>query len=156
MTEVDPARSKTMRAVRSKDTGPEIAVRRLAHKLGFRFRLHRKDLPGTPDLVFPKFRKVIFVHGCFWHGHDCPRGARAPKTNRDYWERKLERNKARDAKALSDLRSMGWQAQTIWECEIRDSGKLKQTIVSFMATDKAAPRGNVTHSALGSWIGSLG
>lgn len=139
MTEVDPARSKTMRAVRSKDTGPEIAVRRLAHKLGFRFRLHRKDLPGTPDLVFPKFRKVIFVHGCFWHGHDCPRGARAPKTNRDYWERKLERNKARDAKALSDLRSMGWQAQTIWECEIRDSGKLKQTIVSFLVTDRAAP-----------------
>lgn len=119
MTEVDSARSRTVRVVRSQDTGPEVTVRRIAHKLGDRFRLHRKDLPGTPDLVFPRFRKVIFVHGCFWYGHDCSRGSRVPQMNRDYWAGKLERNKARDAKALSDLRSMGWQAQTLWKCEIR-------------------------------------
>lgn len=95
MTEVDPARSRTIRVVRSQDTGPEVTVRRIAHKLGDRFRLHRKDLPGTPDLVFPRFRKVIFVHGCFWHGHDCPRGSREPQMNRDYWAGKLEKNKAR-------------------------------------------------------------
>lgn len=99
MKGVDPARSKTMRAVRSKNTGPELEVRRLAHSLGFIFRLHRKDLPGTPDLVFSKYRAVIFVHGCFWHDHNCPRGSRAPKANGDYWRRKLERNKMRDAKA---------------------------------------------------------
>ncbi len=132
MTEVDPARSKTMRAVRSKDTGPEVTVRRLAHELGFRFRLHRKDLPGTPDIVFPRRRKVILVHGCFWHGHNCPRGARSPKTNSEYWHRKVERNKARDEKTEADLRSMGWQVHTFWECEIRHRERLKAELLLFM------------------------
>lgn len=90
MTEVDPARSKTMRAVRSKDTGPEVAVRRLAHSLGYRFRLHRKDLPGTPDIVFPKHRKVIFVRGCFWHGHDCPRGGARQRRTQNIGSRKWD------------------------------------------------------------------
>lgn len=150
MTEVDPARSRTMHAVRSQDTGPEVTVRRIAHKLGYRFRLHRKDLPGTPDLVFPRFRKVIFVHGCFWHGHDCPRGSRVPKTNRDYWAGKLKRNKARDAKALSDLRSMGWLAQTLWECEIRNPEQIEQMILSFLVTESADPETErpVSHQAL--------
>lgn len=134
MTEVDPARSKTMRAVRSKDTGPEVAVRRLAHSLGYRFRLHRKDLPGTPDIVFPKHRKVIFVHGCFWHGHDCPRGGRSPKTNAEYWQQKVGRNKARDARALADLQSKGWQVHTIWECEIRHPERLRAALLSFMGS----------------------
>lgn len=134
MTEVDPARSNTMRAVRSKNTGPEIVVRRLAHCLGYRFRLHRKDLPGTPDLVFPKYRAVIFVHGCFWHGHNCARGSRAPKANAEYWLRKLEGNKARDAKAVSKLLSAGWRVQTIWECGLRDEESLKGALMAFLSS----------------------
>lgn len=134
MTEVDPARSNTMRAVRSKDTGPEIVVRRLAHCLGYRFRLHRKDLPGTPDLVFPKYRAVIFVHGCFWHGHNGARGSRAPKANAEYWLRKLERNKVRDAKAVSNLLSAGWRVHTIWECGLRDEESLKSALIAFLSS----------------------
>lgn len=144
MKEIDPARSKTMRAVRSKNTGPECAVRRMAHSLGFRFRLHRKDLPGTPDLVFPKYYAVIFVHGCFWHGHNCPRGSRTPKANAEYWRRKLERNKMRDAKALSDLLSAGWRVQTIWECELKDCERLKSAIVSFLSGKNDPQQESVT------------
>ena len=111
------ARSAIMRAVRSKDTKPEIVVRRLAHSLGYRHRLHRADLPGKPDLVFPGRRKAIFVHGCFWHGHDCKRGAREPKANADYWRAKIERNRARDAVVREALQKAGWSIMTIWECE---------------------------------------
>ena len=103
-----------MRAVKGADTTPELAVRRLAHGMGFRFRLHRKDLPGKPDLTFPRLRKVIFVHGCFWHGHDCARGARVPVQNRDYWTRKVARNVERDRNAQSALLRLGWKSLVVY------------------------------------------
>jgi DNA mismatch endonuclease (patch repair protein) len=125
----DPVqRSAVMRAVKSRDTAPELAVRRAAHALGLRFRLQRTDLPGKPDLVFPARRLALFVHGCFWHGHDCLRGARMPKTNRAYWESKIGRNVARDAAASAALKQLGWTPRTIWECETRDPAKLSRRI----------------------------
>jgi len=128
----DAQRRKTMRAVKSKDTKPEMIVRRIAHGLGRRFRLHRKDLPGAPDLTFARDRRVIFVHGCFWHGHDCKRGARTPKTNNAYWSAKIARNRARDAAALTQLRDDGWRALVVWECETRDREILRQRIADFL------------------------
>ena len=107
-----------MARVKSRNTSPEIIVRRLVHGLGFRFRLYRRDLPGTPDLVLPKHRAVVFVHGCFWHQHDCRRGQRQPSSNQAYWRRKLARNVERDASAKSALARMGWHVLTIWECEV--------------------------------------
>jgi len=121
-------RSAVMRAVKSRDTTPELAVRRAAHALGLRFRLRRDDLPGKPDLVFPARRIALFVHGCFWHGHDCPRGARMPQTNRAYWQAKIGRNMARDKTAAAALRKLGWTPRTIWECETRDPAKLSRRI----------------------------
>lgn len=132
MTERPEVRSRTMRAVRSRDTGPEMVVRRLAHGMGYRYRLHRKDLPGAPDLAFPSRRKAVFVHGCFWHWHDCPRGDRMPKSNRDYWMRKLSRNRARDAEHGKRLRGMGWGVLTIWECQIGDRGALRARLRAFL------------------------
>ncbi len=113
-----------MRAVKGRDTTPELRVRRAAHALGLRFRLHRKDLPGSPDLVFPSRRVALFVHGCFWHGHDCPRGARVPATNTAYWTAKIARNMARDAKSAADLKAAGWRPLILWECQIRDGAWL--------------------------------
>ena len=107
-----------MRAVKGKNTGPEMTVRRLVHGMGYRYRLHRKGLPGKPDLVFARRRKVIFVHGCFWHGHACKRGDRIPRTNRDYWTRKIARNRERDQEHLGALRADRWRALVIWECEV--------------------------------------
>jgi len=121
-----------MRAVKSRDTKPEMLVRRAAHALGYRFRLHRKDLPGSPDLVFPARKKVIFVHGCFWHGHECARGARTPKTNTDYWRAKIARNVARDARARSALDALGWETLTIWECELKRDTRLAERLKSFL------------------------
>lgn len=121
-----------MRAVKGENTGPEMLVRRVAHRLGFRFRLHRKDLPGKPDLVFPRLRKVVFVHGCFWHGHDCARGARAPKGNADYWQTKIGRNRTRDAAHLAALRKAGWRAAVLWECELKNARRLEQRLVKFL------------------------
>lgn len=133
-TTTDPARSAVMRAVRSKDTGPEMIVRRLVHGLGFRYRLHRKDLPGSPDLVFPGRRKAIFVNGCFWHGHDCPRGARQPKANEDYWREKVSRNVARDRDALATLQNDAWRVLIVWECETPKGkrGALEEKIQDFL------------------------
>ena len=113
------ARRRTMQAVKSEDTAPEMIVRRIIHAQGFRYRLHRRDLPGCPDIVLPRTRKVIFVHGCFWHGNNCARGARMPKTNTDYWSPKISRNRARDARAARQLRAEGWDVAIIWECETR-------------------------------------
>ncbi len=107
-----------MRSVKSKNTGPEMFVRRTLHGLGFRFRIHRKDLPGNPDIVFPGRRKVVLVHGCFWHGHTCARGARVPKSNRDYWTGKVRRNMDRDAANRESLEALGWSAFVVWECQI--------------------------------------
>jgi DNA mismatch endonuclease (patch repair protein) len=128
----DAARSAVMRAVKSTDTKPEMIVRSIAHRLGFRFRLHRKSLPGCPDLVFVTRRKAIFVNGCFWHGHDCKRGARMPKANADYWRSKITRNQARDLRVREDLAAAGWDVFTIWECETKDQGLLRQRIVAFL------------------------
>ena len=125
MTETPEAlRRRTMQAVKSKDTQPEIIVRKLLHAAGYRYRLHARGLPGKPDLVFPIRRKTIFVHGCFWHGHDCPRGNRQPKTNAAYWMAKIARNKARDVEQIAALRADGWKVHTVWECEIKKPGLL--------------------------------
>lgn len=113
-------RSENMRRIKSADTTPEMIVRRLAHRLGYRFRLHRRDLPGKPDMVFSGLRKVIFVHGCFWHQHsDSNCGARPPRSNNSYWEPKLARNVARDQRNVEELDALGWDVLTVWECETR-------------------------------------
>src|SRR5271154_4762783 len=114
-----PERSATMRAVKSRDTGPERAVRRLLSGIARGYRLHRADLPGKPDIVYIRRKLAIFVHGCFWHGHDCPRGARPPKANADYWQAKIARNRARDARTLAALEAMGWRALAVYECELK-------------------------------------
>lgn len=111
-------RSAIMARVRATNTGPELVVRRLVHRLGYRFRLHRRDLPGTPDLVLPRYRSVVFVHGCFWHRHDCRHGRRQPATNQAYWIPKLARNVERDAAVRKSLEESGWRVLTIWECQI--------------------------------------
>jgi DNA mismatch endonuclease (patch repair protein) len=129
-----------MRAVKSEDTGPEMTVRRIVHRLGFRYRLHRRDLPGCPDLVFVSRRKVIFVHGCFWHGHDCARGARVPKTNVEYWTAKIGRNRSRDATAVKQLRRDGWGVLVLWECKLNQRDLLKR-VESFLRND-SPPMGN--------------
>lgn len=117
-----------MRAVKSHDTRPEIIVRRMAHAMGYRFRLHRKDLPGNPDLVLPGRRAVIFVHGCFWHGHHCKRGARIPVNNRLYWIQKIQRNRARDKRVTQQLKRESWKVMVVWECTITNIAKLKQQL----------------------------
>jgi DNA mismatch endonuclease (patch repair protein) len=125
-------RSENMRRIRSKDTAPELAVRRLVYSLGYRYRLHRADLPGKPDLVFSGQRKVIFVHGCFWHQHNRCKIARLPRSNEDYWLPKLARNKARDAKHKRTLRALGWKFLIIWECTTKDHERLTQRIATFL------------------------
>ncbi len=112
-------RSANMAAIRCKDTKPEMLVRRIAHRLGYRFRLHRRDLPGTPDLVFPKLRKIINVHGCYWHMHSCRWGRVTPKTNAKFWQVKRTSNAARDTRNLRKLRREGWRVLTIWECQLK-------------------------------------
>jgi DNA mismatch endonuclease, patch repair protein len=124
-------RSANMRAIRSKDMRPELAVRSLVHKLGYRFRLHRKELPGKPDLVFLSRRKVIFVHGCFWHAHDC-KISHAPKSNLQYWGPKLERNRARDKKNVEVLAEQGWKTLIVWECEVGDTEGLSRRLAGFL------------------------
>jgi DNA mismatch endonuclease (patch repair protein) len=122
-----------MRAVRSRDTAPELAVRKMLRSLGFiGYRLHRKELPGKPDVAFLKRRKAIFIHGCFWHGHDCPRGSRKPSTNVGYWLPKIERNRQRDTECVAALNQLGWSSLTVWECELRDSGALAAKLTSFL------------------------
>src|SRR5688500_10260116 len=123
-------RSANMRAIRAKDMQPEVLVRRLVHGLGFRYRLHDSALPGSPDLVFRSRRKVMFVHGCFWHGHGCKR-AHTPKSNTGYWEAKLKRNRERDQKHLAAIRALGWHALVVWECETAES-ELISRIFEFL------------------------
>jgi DNA mismatch endonuclease (patch repair protein) len=128
-------RSANMRAVRVRDTAPEVRVRKVAYRLGFRFRLHRTDLPGKPDLTFPGLRKVIFVHGCFWHQHQrCRRGA-APTSNVKFWLPKLARNRARDAEQLAEMRKRGWRALVIWECQTKDEKRLAGRLSRFLRAD---------------------
>lgn len=125
-------RSRIMRAVKGRDTAPEMQVRRLVFGLGYRYRLHRKDLPGKPDLVFIGRRKVVFVHGCFWHGHDCRRGCRTPKTNVNYWRNKLARNRARDAANVAALETKDWRVLVIWECDLRRNVQITSRLRRFL------------------------
>ena len=125
-------RSRIMAQVKSKDTKPELAVRRLLHGLGYRYRLHRKDLPGRPDLAFPSRRKAMFVNGCFWHGHaDCEK-ARLPSSNRDYWLTKLKRNEERDERNLVLLKEDGWATMVVWECELADLDAVARKLIAFL------------------------
>jgi DNA mismatch endonuclease, patch repair protein len=128
------SRSSNMAAIRSKDTKPEIVVRSLIHGMGYRFRLHVKDLPGRPDLVFKSRRKVIFVHGCFWHQHkrNTCSDARLPKSNTGYWHEKLARNAERDKDHTQALKKLGWQVLTVWDCETGNSVKLQNRIARFL------------------------
>lgn len=126
------SRSDNMRRIRSKDTGPEMVVRRLTYSMGYRYRLHGKDIPGKPDIVFPARRKVIFIHGCFWHQHPECREGRPPKSNSNYWYPKLERNKQRDKKVLEQVVASGWDALVIWECELKNKEKLAESIKEFL------------------------
>lgn len=126
-------RSAVMRRVKGRDTTPELVVRRALTRLGARYRLHRKDLPGAPDVVLPGRRLALFVHGCFWHGHDCARGARVPKQNRDYWVGKVARNRARDARVHDALEALGWRVETLWECELKDASALAARLATLLA-----------------------
>jgi DNA mismatch endonuclease (patch repair protein) len=135
MTDVYDAekRSAVMRRVKGRDTTPELKVRRALTKLGARYRLHRKDLPGHPDIVLPGRKLALFVHGCFWHGHDCARGARVPKQNRDYWVAKVGRNVARDSRTAEALTAQGWRVETLWECELKDAAALEDRLRTLLA-----------------------
>ena len=126
-------RSRNMSRIRSKDTLPEILVRRILHRLGYRFRLHRRDLPGSPDIVLPGRRTVIFVHGCFWHRHPDCRNASTPKTRTAFWEEKFRRNVERDAHKEFELRNAGWHVATVWECETQDTDTLAERLVAEIA-----------------------
>jgi DNA mismatch endonuclease (patch repair protein) len=121
-------RSAVMRRVKGRDTAPELKVRRILWRLGARYRLHRKDLPGKPDIVLPSRKLAIFVHGCFWHGHDCARGSRVPKANRDYWLGKVGRNRARDIETRARLEAMGWRVLVMWECSLKDEARLESVL----------------------------
>lgn len=121
-------RSTLMRRIRSSDTRPELHVRRLAHSLGLRFRLRRKDMPGTPDLVFPKHRLALFVHGCFWHQHPGCVRATVPETRVEFWTRKFAANVARDERDIRSLEALGWRVLIVWECELKDEGRLKENL----------------------------
>ena len=125
-------RSALMSKVRGKDTGPEMVVRRLIHRLGYRYRLHVKDFPGCPDLVFPSRHKVIFVHGCFWHRHRCPSGREIPKSRKDFWLPKLNRNHERDAINQRLLRRTGWDVLVIWECQTSNIRNLESRLIGFL------------------------
>jgi DNA mismatch endonuclease (patch repair protein) len=125
-------RSANMAAIRGKDTKPEIVVRRLTHRLGYRYVLHGRKLPGKPDLVFPSRRRVIFVHGCFWHMHSCRFGKVVPATNADFWERKRAGNVLRDERHIKALTALGWKVLVIWECQTRDIDDLRSQICAFL------------------------
>ena len=121
-------RSRNMAAIRGRNTKPEIRVRAMLHARGYRYRLHRKDLPGRPDIVLPKYRTVIFVHGCFWHCHDCRWGSVVPKTRAEFWSEKRAGNVARDEKHRTALEADGWEVRTVWECETRTEDALRATL----------------------------
>ena len=136
MADPEPApsaeRSALMARIGSKDTKPELLVRKLLHGMGYRYRLHRRDLPGTPDICFPGRRKVVFVHGCFWHRHDGCKRATTPGTRRSYWERKFKGNVVRDRRNLADLEHLGWEALVVWECETADLPALAERLREFL------------------------
>ena len=130
-------RSAVMRKVPGKDSSAEMKLRKLLTRMGLRYRLHRKDLPGSPDVAMPGRKAAVFVHGCFWHGHDCKRGARAPKANAEYWTAKITRNRARDAAAVDALTSMGWRPLVIWECELKDEAAVEARVRDLLTSPSA-------------------
>ena len=137
---VSPERRRMMSSVRGKNTKPELLVRRLVHGMGYRFRLHRRELPGSPDLVFPSRRKVVFVHGCFWHQHKRCRKGTIPKTRENFWRTKLQGNSARDERVRKNLKSMGWSCLVIWECEMRDVDFLARKLSRFLGAASVRDR----------------
>ena len=126
-TRTKAQRSRIMQSVRTSDTGPELIVRKILHRLGYRFRVNRVDLPGRPDIVLPSYRTTIFVHGCFWHGHGCRKG-RLPKSRLEYWGQKIARNVVRDTKVVSELECLGWQVIVIWQCQLNDLHKVTEQL----------------------------
>lgn len=124
-------RRHIMQSVGTRNTGPELVVRRLLHGLGYRYTLHSAKLLGRPDIVFPARRKVIFVHGCFWHGHGCSKG-KLPKSKLDYWQPKIARNKGRDERVLLSLRQQGWKPLVVWQCQVKDPSSLQGILVKFL------------------------
>jgi DNA mismatch endonuclease (patch repair protein) len=125
-------RSALMSRIRAKDTRPEYAVRKIAHSLGYRYRLHVKELPGTPDLVFRRFRKVVFVNGCFWHRHNCRQGRSFPKTNREFWTTKFQENRKRDKKKRAELRRLGWDVLVLWQCQCCEESVMADKLERFL------------------------
>lgn len=125
-------RSWVMSRISSKNTRPEVAVRSLLHRLGYRFRLHASDLPGEPDIVFRSRKKVVFIHGCFWHGHEGCKYAKLPRTNVEFWAQKLDSNRIRDARILADLNAIGWQAFTVWQCTLKDIALTTSALENFL------------------------
>jgi DNA mismatch endonuclease, patch repair protein len=130
-TRTPEQRRRIMQSVGTKDTGPEITVRKTAHKLGFRYSLYRKDLPGKPDLVFSSRHKIIFVHGCFWHGHGCKKG-KLPKSKLEYWAPKIEQNKRRDRRNVRNLRKNGWDVLSVWQCQTKSPKRLETKLSKFL------------------------
>jgi DNA mismatch endonuclease (patch repair protein) len=126
-------RSRVMAKVRGENTSPEMAVRSLIHRMGYRYRLHRKDLPGKPDIVLPRHKKIIFVHGCFWHQHAGCKAADRPASNTEYWTKKLDRNIERDKSNQQKLEELGWQVLVVWECQIKDRAALTQRLSAFLS-----------------------
>jgi DNA mismatch endonuclease, patch repair protein len=132
-------RSQIMSKVGGKNTKPELIIRSLLHRMGYRFRIHCTDLPGNPDISLPRHKKIIFVHGCFWHGHiECPR-AKRPSTNQEFWQKKLDKNIERDRQNIAKLEAFGWTVLVIWQCEVKDLPKLEQKIESFIGKGTEQP-----------------
>ncbi|WP_367268186.1 very short patch repair endonuclease [uncultured Thiohalocapsa sp.] len=130
-TRTPAQRRRIMQSVKRKDTGPELTVRRLLHRMGYRFCLHRRDLPGKPDIVLPRWKTVILVHGCFWHGHDCRYG-RPPRSRTEYWVNKIETNRKRDARVAVALTQLGWRVATIWQCETTDTAHVARVLRAYL------------------------
>lgn len=134
-------RSRNMQAIKGRDTGPELIVRRLLHAMGYRFRLHRRDLPGSPDVVLPRHRAVVLIHGCFWHRHTCARGRSMPSARRAFWRAKFQRNIERDNRNIRALRRDGWRVLVIWECQTRNPDTLRRRLLKFLESPRNRARG---------------
>ena len=143
-------RSAVMRRVKGRDTAPELKVRRMLRAAGIGYRLGGCGLPGRPDVVMKGRRLAVFVHGCFWHGHDCPRGARKPQANADYWRNKIERNRARDARVEAALTDAGWRVLTVWECALREPD-LAEALIAAVRDDQAAALSAASAASLSTW-----
>lgn len=136
-TRTPEQRRKIMQSVGTRNTGPELAVRQVLHGMGYRYGLHRKDLAGSPDIVLTARKKIIFVHGCFWHGHSCEKG-KLPKSRTDYWQSKIERNKERDLSNISALNEKGWRTLIVWQCQTRRTDALRSILSEFLNHEKSS------------------